>query len=158
MAISASRTHLPLLAFVWALSVVCLGLSAHIIAKSNEFPVSQYHAVLIQCVFCWAWNSFFLLILIIGNAVAPRSVFFGAAVTFLLLFIGWLQSIVAAGSWTSIERTYGYLDLEKEKKALEGLQWVTTVFLLVDTVWAGLSYISNQATEVVPKKEEEVHF
>lgn len=51
-----SRNHLPLLAFVWALSVVCLGLSAHLINACKIFPVSQYHAVMIQTVFAWAWN------------------------------------------------------------------------------------------------------
>lgn len=51
-----SRNHLPLLAFVWALSVVNLGLSAHLINACKIFPVSQYHAVMIQTVFAWAWN------------------------------------------------------------------------------------------------------
>ncbi|GAA5993044.1 hypothetical protein JCM10908_003074 [Rhodotorula pacifica] len=117
MAVPASRNHLPLLALVWALSVVCLGLSAHIISSSNNFPVSQYHAVLIQAIFAWAWLTLFSTIYLVGNAVAPRTVFFGSAVTFIVLFLGFLQAIVAAGSWTSIIKTYGYLDLKTEKRA-----------------------------------------
>ncbi|KAG0663685.1 hypothetical protein C6P46_002254 [Rhodotorula mucilaginosa] len=153
-----SRNHLPLLAFVWALSVVNLGLSAHLINACKIFPVSQYHAVMIQTVFAWAWNTLFTTIYLIGNAVAPRSIFFGSAVTFIVLFLGFLQAIVAAGSWTSIMKTYGYIELVKEKKAMEGLNFVGAFFLMFDVIWVALSYITNQATEVVPAKEEQVHF
>lgn len=47
-------------------------------------------------------QSLFTLIYIIGNAVAPRNFFFGAAITFIMLFLGFLQAIVASGSWTSV--------------------------------------------------------
>lgn len=39
---------------------------------------------------------------------------------------------------------------------MEGLGWAATFILFFDVIWVGLSYITNQATEVVPKKEEEV--
>jgi len=158
MTVPSSRNHLPLLALVWALSVVSLGLSANIISTSNQFPNGEYHGVLIQTIFAWAYNSLFTLIYIIGNAVAPRNFFFGAAITFIMLFLGFLQAIVASGSWTSVTSLYGYLDMQTQKKALEGIQWSATFLLFFDCIWVALTYISGQATEAPPPKEEVVHF
>lgn len=39
---------------------------------------------------------------------------------------------------------------------MEGLNWATCFLLLGDVIWVGLSYITNQATEVAPAKEEQV--
>lgn len=52
--------------------------------------------------------------------------------------------------------SYGYIELVKEKKAMEGLNFVGAFFLMFDVIWVALSYITNQATEVVPAKEEQV--
>lgn len=43
------------LAFAWALSVVCLGLSAYIIKAGTAWP-QELRNVMIENVFAWSWN------------------------------------------------------------------------------------------------------
>ncbi|GAA5878342.1 hypothetical protein JCM1840_001384 [Sporobolomyces johnsonii] len=158
MAVGVSRSYIPLLALSWALSVACLGLSASIIAQGKSFPASDFHGVIIQSVFSSTWATLFTTIFLIGSVVAPTVVFFGAATQFIILFLGFLQAIVAAGSTQAIIHQYGYPDHKSLYRGWEGMSFVLAFFLLFTAVWAGLCQVTGQAANVKPVEEKEVHF
>uniref|UniRef100_A0A0K3CC84 Uncharacterized protein n=1 Tax=Rhodotorula toruloides TaxID=5286 RepID=A0A0K3CC84_RHOTO len=156
MAAGVSAPYGGYLWLVWALSVASLGLSAALLSKhSGPYPSSEWHGVLIQNVFAWAWN---VTILAPASFVLSHNVFFGAASQFLVLFVGFLQAIVGLGSITGLTRKYGYPDHTQLYRAYLGVGWTATFLLLFAALWAGFHYVTGQATAAPPKKDEEVHF
>ncbi|GAA6046943.1 hypothetical protein JCM3770_003441 [Rhodotorula araucariae] len=159
MAVGVSRTFLPVLALAWVFSVVCLGLSGKIMSSGTVWP-SELRNVMIQNVFAWSWNTLFTTILLIGVAVAPRTTYFGASSNFVLLFLGFLLAIVGIGSYSGIVNKHGYAGGVSSSigKAYHGLGFVGAFMVFFAALYAGLSYVTGQATAPPPKKEEEVHF
>ncbi|GAA6000697.1 uncharacterized protein JCM10292_000550 [Rhodotorula paludigena] len=159
MAVPVHRPYLGLVALTWALSVVSLGLSAHAIAAGTIFPNGEFHGILIQSVFAWTYNTLFSTVFLVGSLVASTSVFFGAAAHFVVFFLGFLQAIVSAGSFSAIINKLGYPEMTNIYKAFYGVGFTAAFIVMFTAIWAGLTYVSGRATEPAPTKpEKEEHF
>ncbi|GAA5897182.1 uncharacterized protein JCM6883_006608 [Sporobolomyces salmoneus] len=156
MAVSKSTT-VPLLALTFVFAVVGLGLSAALLAKST-FNTHTSRAVIIQGVFAESWTVFFSLIFLITSFVLPRNSFFSAGVVGIMMFLSFLQLIVAAGSCTSLYKDEGALYNSGVHRAWLGIAFISAFMALFTTVAAFLNYIASKAVTAQPKKEEEVHF
>ncbi|GAA6003867.1 hypothetical protein JCM10207_006442 [Rhodosporidiobolus poonsookiae] len=156
MVARVSRPYLGWLAVVWVFSVISLGLVGRLIAKGTIW-YGEARPVTIENTFAMSWGTFFTTILLIGSAVAPEFFLFGAALNFVLLFLGFLLSVVGLGSITGIINQFGYSgEMTSLWKAYLGIGWCQTFFIFFAALWAGYHYVTGQATPVKEHKEE--HF
>ncbi|GAA5859032.1 hypothetical protein JCM8547_003975 [Rhodosporidiobolus lusitaniae] len=155
-----SRPYLGMLALTWVFSVVALGLSAHLVKSGSVFPGPEGRRILVEGVFSFSWLTLFTTVLLIGSAVAPRSLFFGAAINFVLVFIGFLLAVVGLGSITAVISQFGRPgEMSSIWRAYEGIGWVATWFTFFTALWAGHDYITNKPhVEAHQAGKEDPHF
>ncbi|BGP18548.1 hypothetical protein JCM10213_002938 [Rhodosporidiobolus nylandii] len=159
MAAPVSRAYAAFLLTVWAFAVILLGLSAHVYKVTSIWPGPNGHGVLVQCIFAASWTTFFTTLFVIGSFIAPASMFFGAAVNFIFIFLSFLQLIVAAGSIAAVLNSYGIPIGGASSslwKATEAFAFITAFFALFASLYAGKEYLTGKATPVKQHKEE--HF
>ncbi|GAA6038398.1 hypothetical protein JCM8097_007629 [Rhodosporidiobolus ruineniae] len=154
-----SRTYLGSLTLSFVFSVISLGLIAYICKKGNGgvWPGPNGWGVVVQNVFAFAWATFFSLLFLVLSAVAPRSIFGGAAVNFIFIFLAFLQAVAGLGSYSAVVRDFGIPFSSSIWKAYWGIGWVATFVLLGTALHAGYLYIVGQATPAPQHKETE-HF
>jgi hypothetical protein len=125
---------------------------------TSFLPADESKGVIIQSVFACAWTTLFSLIFLITGLVMPRNSFFSAGVVGIIIFLSFLQLIVAAGSSVALYKTDGALYNRSVHRAWLGISFVAAFMALFTTVSAFLNYVAGKAVDVQPKKEEEVHF
>ncbi|GAA5885754.1 hypothetical protein JCM16303_006051 [Sporobolomyces ruberrimus] len=144
MAVGISKTTtIPLLALTFIFSVVGL---------------DESRGVIIQSVFACAWTTFFSLLFLITGFVLPRNSFFSAGVVGIVIFLSFLQLIVAAGSSVALYKTDGALYSRPVHRAWLGISFVAAFMALFTTIAAFLNYVAGKAVDVQPRKEEDPHF
>ncbi|KAK4052440.1 hypothetical protein OIV83_002242 [Microbotryomycetes sp. JL201] len=103
-----------------------MGVSATLVNRfKSEFPTGDLGGVTRQILFAHTFNTLFLLISIVGQYVAPNHALFKPFVSFVVVFLGFLQTLVGAGTLhTSLNKNSG------DPKhtlfvATEGLTWAS---------------------------------
>ncbi|GAA5823297.1 hypothetical protein JCM11251_007559 [Rhodosporidiobolus azoricus] len=157
MAGRVSPVFLGLLALSFCLSVPALALSAAIVSKATFWPTEEYQGILIQSTFAWAWTTLFTLLVLVGSAVASSFFLFKPTVSFALLFLSWLQTIVSFGSFSAIMKDYGRPELNNLYMGFWGVCGAGTFVLMFTTIYALYLQITSRATPVPQHKETE-HF
>ncbi|KAM0790632.1 hypothetical protein ACM66B_004494 [Microbotryomycetes sp. NB124-2] len=158
MANTSKLVFVSLASLVWALSVAGLGVSATLVNYfRTQFPTGDLGGVTRQILFAHVYNTLFLLISVIGHFVAPQYVLFKPLVSFIVVFLGFLQTLVGAGTLhTSLNENSGY-PKHTLFLATEGITWAATwvEFFAVLVVFY-LLFTSNSA-EARASKHKELH-
>ncbi|KAK4056983.1 hypothetical protein OIO90_001883 [Microbotryomycetes sp. JL221] len=148
-------TFIGLSVLGFALSVAGLGLSARLCAiYGSQFPNGELGGVTRQIVFAHTWNTLFLLLAVIGQLVAPSFVLFRPLVNFIVTFLGFLQTIVGAGSLHSEIGKSDNLDNATLFRATEGLTWSACWIIFFVTIVAFAHYVNERNHE---SKHRQLH-